>query len=141
MCSPAVGLLPRITRTMSPGFAPMALTAGSLLLICGSWYGCTRYCSRSFLASCSGRISCFGTMSCSKMSNAGNVLGRSSICFLAAPCLTAWVYLPSVTSSPLSISCSFMYFCMSLIAAMPTVVSPGKHQIMAFSLSLGMFMR
>jgi len=123
---------------MSPGWAPMALTAGSELFIWRSWYGLTRYFSRSCFCSSSVRISCLGTSLCWKMSNAGNVLGRSSMRFFLAPCLTVCVYRPSVTIMPLSTLVSFMAFWRRAMNATPTVASPGMHQTSAFSFSFGM---
>ena len=78
MCSPAVALF-LIIFSMSPGFAPMALTAGSVDFICGIWYGWILNWARMAFFSFSSRISCFGTSLWSKISNTGNDLGRSSI--------------------------------------------------------------
>ncbi len=90
MCLPAVLLFLIILR-MSPGFAPMALTAGSVDFTCGIWYGLILYWVRRLVCSFSVRISCLGTSACSKMSKTGNDLGRSSTFFFFAACLTAWV--------------------------------------------------
>jgi len=140
MCSPAVVLF-LIMRSMSPGFAPIAFTAGSEALICGSWYGWTLYCVSSCCFSSSVRISCLGTCLCWKMSNAGNAFGRSSILLFLAFCFAACVYLPSLIIIPIGMSWSFIVFASLFIATMPTVASSGMLHMRAFSFSFGMSTR
>ena len=139
MCSPAVALF-LIIFSMSPGFAPMAFTAGSLDFICGIWYGWILKRLRTSFFSFSSRISCLGTSLWSKISNTGKDLGSSSIFpfFFLAPCLAACVNRPSVMTMARSRPFSSKSLYSAFIIAMPTVASPRMHQTRAFSFSLGM---